>query len=291
MLGGSQDEVAVGDGAVVALQIDGAGCGFVAIQGAAGNAGNLAVTNDGAAILNDGDIAAEEGDIEGLPLAGAARLFGFGGEETIDGAHVVAGRLGEGVVLDLHFVAAAQIDAAVGIFGAVDFDVELEIGKDGGGDEVGAGLGIDEGSVLDAPPGFGGMIETPAGKVGAIEKGLGRAPMRMGGPRKRRSGETDPGPFGLIRADGMAVEQAAGDEAIENEVIGAAFFVLGRDEEDVTARHFNFGEFAGVAPAPDETGMGGVVGKGDLEPRGESGAIGGLDGQIPASSEGRWRAV
>ena len=45
---------------------------------------------------------------------------------AIDGAHFVVGQFAA-FGADLNFVAAAEVDAAVAVVGAVDFDVELEI--------------------------------------------------------------------------------------------------------------------------------------------------------------------
>jgi hypothetical protein len=121
-----------------ALEVDGAGQFFVAIEGAAGNAGDFFIVDDGLPVLDDGDHAADERDVEGLPFAGLARKFRCRREEAVYASGVVARWLGNGIGLDLDFVAATQIDAAIGFRAAVELDVQLEIFKFGIVDQFGA---------------------------------------------------------------------------------------------------------------------------------------------------------
>jgi len=58
-------------------------------------------------------------DVEGCQVPGRTRLLGCWREEAIDRAHMMAGRLLDGVILHLHLVPAAQVNAAVGVGGAV----------------------------------------------------------------------------------------------------------------------------------------------------------------------------
>ncbi len=104
---------------------------------------------------------------------------------AINGTHFVVGEF-TAFGADLDFVAAAEVDAAVAVVGAVDFDVEFEVLKFGGGFDVGGGgaaFAFDDGIVVDefsvagdpfvvsdAADGF------PAGKVFAVEDGPGGGP-------------------------------------------------------------------------------------------------------------------
>ena len=56
---------------VIALNVDGTGLCFAAIEGAAGDAGNLLFGDGVDAIADDRDGAADEGDVVTLPLARA----------------------------------------------------------------------------------------------------------------------------------------------------------------------------------------------------------------------------
>src|SRR6202041_801255 len=73
-----------------ALEVDGAGQVFVAIEGAAGNARDFLIVDDGPAVLDDRDHAADERDVVGLPFAGLARKFRSRREEAVNTAGVVA---------------------------------------------------------------------------------------------------------------------------------------------------------------------------------------------------------
>src|SRR4051794_27581996 len=102
---------------MVALQVNRSGRFFMAIEGAAGDTGDLLMVDDGLAILDDGDMATQQGDIEDLPFARSSGLLRNGSQKTINRSHVMARRLSKRIVLDLHLVTSAKIDAAVGIAG------------------------------------------------------------------------------------------------------------------------------------------------------------------------------
>src|SRR4051812_3615126 len=83
-------DVAKGDMTLLAaLQINGAGHCLVAIEGAAGEAGDLLIVDDSGAVLHHGDFAAYECDVEGLPYIRTARQFRRRREEAIDAAGVM----------------------------------------------------------------------------------------------------------------------------------------------------------------------------------------------------------
>ena len=147
--GGRDHDVAKGDMTLLAaLQVDRTGHRFMAVECAAGDAGNLLIVDDGCAVLDHGDFAPDERDVEALPDIRTARLFGIRSKEAVDAAGVMAGRLGLRFGFYLHFITAAQKDAAVRILAAVEFDVELEVLELVIVDELMAVAGADDGAVL-----------------------------------------------------------------------------------------------------------------------------------------------
>ena len=79
--------------------------------------------------LDNGDMATDESYVKGLPLIGRARQLGCWSEKAVDAAGVMAGRLGLGFSFDLHFIASADIDAAVCVFAAVELDMQFKVAK------------------------------------------------------------------------------------------------------------------------------------------------------------------
>ena len=184
--GDGDGDVAVADDAVVvALEEEGAGFGFVAIEGAAGGTGDFDVVVVHFAIAEDGDVAADEGDVKRGPLAEVEGGGGGRGVVAVDGAHFVVGEFAA-FGADLDFVAAAEVDAAVAVVGAVDFDVEFEVlelfdGFDVGGGgsafAVDHGIVVDEFAVAGDPFVLGDVGDGfPASEVFAVEDGAGFGP-------------------------------------------------------------------------------------------------------------------
>ena len=165
---------------MVALEEEGAGFGFVAIEGSAGGSGNFDVVVVHFAVAEDGDVATDEGDVEGGPLAEVEGGGGGWGVVAVDGTHFMVGEF-TAFGADLNFVAAAEVDAAVAVVGAVDFDVEFEVLELFGRFDVGGGgsaFAIDHGIVVDefavaGDPFVVGDVGDglPAGKVFAVEDG------------------------------------------------------------------------------------------------------------------------
>ncbi len=89
----------------------------------------------------------------------------------------MAGRLGLRFGFYLHFVTAAEIDAAVCILAAVEFEVQLEVLELVIVDELMAVAGADDGAVLHRPLRRAGLVRMPAGEVFAVEQRDGFAPV------------------------------------------------------------------------------------------------------------------
>ena len=98
------------------------------------------------------------------------RRHGGRRQETIHTAEASLRRLGVRIVLDLHFVTAAQIDAAVRTRRHVELDVQLEILEFPIGQQFRAVTQAHQVGILDAPRDCSlGITQVPAGEVVAVE--------------------------------------------------------------------------------------------------------------------------
>lgn len=129
---------------MITLQINRTGSSLVAVNRAASNSRNLLIIDNRMAILDDRNEAAQQGNVELLPFPWPARLLRVWSQKTIDGAHVMAGRLLDGVVFDLHLVTATEVNTAIGVGGAVDLDVQFEILKSSISGYIRAGGFVDQ---------------------------------------------------------------------------------------------------------------------------------------------------
>ncbi len=150
----------------------------MAVQGAARDARGFLVIDDGLAVLNDGDPSPGQRDIEALPFSWLAGQLRRSRQETIHAAHVVAGRFFDGVGLDLNFVSAAQVDAAVGGRATVKFDMQLEIFELGIVDQFRTVPGTDQVAVFNLPHRRTSSGHLPPRQVFAIKQGHRLAPFR-----------------------------------------------------------------------------------------------------------------
>src|SRR5947208_4927224 len=96
------------------------------VERASGNARDFFVVDDGVPVLYNGDHPPDQRDVIGLPFSRPSWLLRRGSQKTVDSTHVMATRLLDRIGFYLHFVAAPQVDAAVGILSAIEFDVQLE---------------------------------------------------------------------------------------------------------------------------------------------------------------------
>src|SRR5262249_17346346 len=71
----------------------------------------------------------DQRDVHGLPFTRFLRGVDGRRQEAVNAADLVAVRLVAVIVLDLHFVAAAQVDAAIASFRIAKFGMELGIGN------------------------------------------------------------------------------------------------------------------------------------------------------------------
>jgi len=125
----------------------------VAVESAAGDAGDFFVVDDGRTIQDDRDDAADQSNVVRLPFAGGAGGLRRRSKETVNTAQASLGWISDGIGFELDFVAAAQIDAAVGVRSAIEFDVQLEVFKFGVVYQFGAVAGSDEQAIFYFPRG------------------------------------------------------------------------------------------------------------------------------------------
>src|SRR5579872_1635517 len=117
-------EVAEGDVArLTTLQIDRSWQPLMTIQGPASDARNFLFIDDGVTILHDGDHSSNEGDVIGLPFSRLARLFLRRGQVSVYAAGAHRRTFWLGIVFDLELVPAAQVDAAIRSWRAIEFDM------------------------------------------------------------------------------------------------------------------------------------------------------------------------
>ena len=251
--GWREDDVAVGHAAFfAALKIDGTGQLLVAIERAAGDAGNFLIVDDGLTVPDEGHVSANQGDVVGLPLAGLAWKFRRWREEAVNAADAMAGRLINGVGFDLNFVAAAQVDAAVGIGIAVKFDMQLEILELGIVDQFGAFARRDQEAVFDFPD-FGGFGVThrPSGEIFSVEERDRLSPFWRAGPYPGGRSDPNPRPNFAVGPSGSAGEAIAAQCSLKNHVVVAALLLFRRNEFEVAVRDLCFRQRAGISPATD----------------------------------------
>src|ERR1022692_2998136 len=110
-----QNQVAIFDAGVVALQINRAGPVHFRPERAAGRAEDGLVVDDLRAVQSDGDMAVHKHDVECLPFARRFFRRHQWFDAAVDRAHVVrVGRFAKAVE-DLHLVNATQVNATVAV--------------------------------------------------------------------------------------------------------------------------------------------------------------------------------
>src|SRR6266566_5096506 len=112
---------------MITLKVDWPGKFFVAVESPTSDSGNLLLRNNRLTILDNRHESADERDVECLPFVWTSRLLRIRRKKTVDCAHAMIWRFIKGIIFHLHFVSAAQINAAIGVARTVDFNVKLEI--------------------------------------------------------------------------------------------------------------------------------------------------------------------
>jgi hypothetical protein len=315
----AQNDVAVFNAGVVALQINRAGTVHLRPEGASGGAENGLVVDDLDAVEDHGGVALDESDIERLPLAG--RLLGVDGgfEATVNGAHVVRVKRLAKTVKDLHFVDAAQVDAAVAFLRQARFGVQREVLKLRDGAEIAVilfrfafflGLVVGENAVMNAPAvGRVGFDKAPAVQALAVEQRHGVAEFDAAQVGRGRHGrETFAGEFGAV----LAVAFGLGHDAEELKRIAVprhsdgfgqfdfggsaigpfAVNTLNACEHEFVPVEMRAIEFEDTAPAPKHLSVDAVAVRLDTEPAGAAAG----NGQAPLAEKGiiggvAWRGM
>src|SRR5215510_15550117 len=119
---GSQNDISEPHLAVIALEHERPRRLFGAVERASGDPRYLFLVNHCLAVERDGPLASDQSDLVLLPLAGLLRRVHLRSEESVQPAHAVTLRLLAVIVLDLRFIAAAQVNAAVALFDDLEFE-------------------------------------------------------------------------------------------------------------------------------------------------------------------------
>src|SRR3954469_23995302 len=109
-----------------------------------------------------------------MPRPRGARHCYSRGEIPINGSGALARSSRFGIILDLHFIAPAQIDAAVGSGRVVEFDVQAEIVVCPNALQVRSPVRADQRTLRDAPFTCCRTAHPPAGEITVVEQ-AGRA--------------------------------------------------------------------------------------------------------------------
>jgi hypothetical protein len=144
---------------VIALEQDGAGLIDIVIQLTARALGAIDVVMDLHAVEDDGDFLADDLDLGLLPLTGLAGSEQGRSLHVVDGTVAAEFGLAElGVVKDLDFMTAAEVEAAIGPGRHLVFITDDEVAELGIGQDVSAVFvlaeHIDQHAVLDTPGTF-----------------------------------------------------------------------------------------------------------------------------------------
>src|SRR5712692_180354 len=173
------DNVAVVNLLMIALQHYRAGLTFIAVEGASCDPWDLGVIDNGCAVEDHRYSAANERDVVSLPLTGLLSRITRRRNEAIDSAYSVTLRLLAEVVLNLNLVAPAKIDAAVAEGDHLELDVQLEVSELLLRNNVRAVRRVLHQAIGDAPrPGFARCANLPTGQIAPVENRYRLAPFR-----------------------------------------------------------------------------------------------------------------
>src|SRR5262245_31415407 len=287
LLRGSQNDIPEPHLAVIALEHDRPRRPFGAVERAAGDPWYLFFVNHCLAVERDGKLASDQGDLVLLPLAGLFRRVHLRSEESVQPAHAVALRLLAVIVLDLRFIAAAQVNAAVALFDDLEFEAELEVLELLFSDDVNAALAVGHRAVFDAPASFAFFrTQLPSRQVLAVEDLDRGVPFRIGFGFER--GRSDAGPFQrrAVFAIGRAFELPAGQFAIEDQVDFHVLVLRWQAEFEFSVVEFDLLDRAGAAETSDEATLQFAFCVRDFKPRSVR-RVRALNRQIPSPDD--WR--
>src|ERR1051325_9168089 len=156
---GRDDDIAILDRAVIALQKERPRRALVAVERAARGPRDVLARDHLVTVEHDRDQPPHQGDLVGVPLPGRLRRRLVRRDEAVDRPQPLARNDAQGGILDLHLVAAPQIDTAVAMLGEAELHVELEVAVAGVRLEVGATAGVRKPTTHHAP------VVLPANRV------------------------------------------------------------------------------------------------------------------------------
>ena len=122
-------------------------------------------------VQSSGNFHSDESNIERLPFASRLAVVRGRHDAGVECAGAVQTRRATEIVGDLHFIAAAQPNAAVAALSDVVFDVQFEVPILVLGDQIVGVAGAFEYAIFNGPTsGCGGFQASPARKILSIEE-------------------------------------------------------------------------------------------------------------------------
>src|ERR1700687_2871022 len=149
----------------------------------------------------------------------------------------MSGRFLDGIGFDLDFVSAAQIDATVGIGGAVEFDMQFKIFEFGIVDQFRTVSRTYQVTVYDLPHGSICSVHSPSTHIFSVEQLNRLPPLRDTFFLHSRRSLADPWPGGSVWSSRSPRQGGLPDESsFENHILGSVFLLFGRNEREAAIR-------------------------------------------------------
>src|SRR3989440_4966697 len=188
----------------------------------------------------------------------------------------------DAVGFDLDFVSAAQIDATVGISGAVKFDMQFKIFESGIVDQFRTVSRPYHVTVFDLPHGSICSVHPPSTHIFSVEQLNRLPPLGDTFSLQSRRSPADPLPGGSVWPSRSPRQGLADESAFENHILGSVFLLFGRNESEAAIRQLNFGKRSCASPTAHHLGFQLSTLLVKFQPRGIF-PIGCLQRQIPAA--------
>src|SRR5258708_186838 len=196
---------------------------------------------------------------------------------------MMTGRFLNRIVFDLHFVTVPQIDAAVGVVSAVELGVQLESLEPLLADDLRTMSRGDQRPVFHFPRRRRIRVaHLPSSQILPIEQRNRLSPLRRAFSLEKRCPYGGPCPGRSIGPGERSRESLPVRFSDKDHVGGRTFLFFGRNESDLAAGDFNFGQRASVPPTSHHLRDQASVFVANLQPRGIL-AVGTLESQIPTS--------
>src|SRR6202011_2732250 len=139
----------------------------------------------------------------------------------------------DGVGFDLNFVSPAQIDATVGISGAIEFNMQFKIPEFGIVDQLRTVSRTYQCTVHDLPHGSICSARPPSTHIYYVEQLNRLPPLRRAFYFQRRRSQADPLPGGSVWSSRSPRQGGLPNESsFENHIFGSVFLLFGGNERE-----------------------------------------------------------